>query len=330
MIAAQAFALSDLAPAGMGADDFYVLLTGLAAFAVVVLVGKSFVHRDDMGPRIKALQERRQTLKMDAVKAKRRQKSHQDSIGFMKRVVVGMKLLQRSQSSKITQDLITAGYRSRDAVYIFTFAKLVMPVMFIVLSFIVADISLGDPSAVPLWKWMIPPLAALLGYKFPDLLVANARGKRHHQIRRALADTLDLMLICAEAGLSLAATLDRVSRELAFSYEEMAEELSLTSIEMGFLPDRQKALHNLTERVQMPEIRGIVSVLLQTEKYGTPISQALRVLANEFRTQRMLRAEQKAARLPAIMTVPMILFILPTMFIVIISPAVIKIMAMSK
>src|SRR5262249_23731689 len=125
---------------------------------------------------------------------------------------------------------------------------------------------------------------------------------------------------------SLTASLDRVSRELGSVYPEMAEELSLTSIELSFLPDRKKALGNLAERVDIPEIRGIAGVLIQTEKYGTPVSQALRVLAAEFRTQRMLRAEQKAARLPAIMTIPMILFILPTLFVVILTPAIFRVL----
>jgi tight adherence protein C len=137
---------------------------------------------------------------------------------------------------------------------------------------------------------------------------------------------LDLMTISAEAGLSLAAMLDRVSRELGISYPEMAEELTLTSMEIGFLPDRNQALLNLAKRCTLPEVRGIVSVLIQTEKYGTPIAQALRVLSAEFRQARMLRAEHKAAKLPAMMTIPMILFILPTLFIVIISPAIIKLL----
>jgi tight adherence protein C len=168
---------------------------------------------------------------------------------------------------------------------------------------------------------------AYFGFKLPGLLVVNARTKRFYAIQKSLSDTLDLMMICAEAGLSLAAALDRVARELGGTYPEMAEELSLTSIEMGFLPDRKRALLNFTERVDMPEIRGITGVLIQTEKYGTPIAQALRVLASEFREQRMLRAEQKAARLPAIMTVPMIIFILPTLFIVVMAPAIIKLSA---
>ncbi len=134
------------------------------------------------------------------------------------------------------------------------------------------------------------------------------------------------MTICAEAGLSLATMLDRVSRELAIAYPEIAEEMAMTSVEIGFLPDRNQALSNLAERCTLREVRGIVSVFIQTEKYGTPIAQALRVLSAEFRQARMLRAEQKAARLPALMTVPMIVFILPTLFIVILAPAIVKLL----
>ena len=177
-----------------------------------------------------------------------------------------------------------------------------------------------------LFNYVWPVLGAYIGLKLPVWYVRYARKKRYHSIRKSLPDVLDLMTICAEAGLSLSASLDRVSRELIIAYPEMAEELTMTSLEMSFLPDRNKALTNMSERCQMPEVRGIVSVLIQTEKYGTPIAQALRVLSTEFRQTRMLNAEQKAARLPALMTVPMIIFILPTLFIVIIAPAIIKLM----
>ena len=156
--------------------------------------------------------------------------------------------------------------------------------------------------------------------------MARARKKRYHNILKSLPDVLDLMTICAEAGLSLVSMLERVSRELAMTYPEMSEELSLTSIEIGFLPDRNKALSNLAERCTLRELRGMVSVFIQTEKYGTPIAQALRVLSAEFRQARMLKAEAKAARLPALMTIPMILCILPTLFIVILAPAIVKLM----
>ena len=173
---------------------------------------------------------------------------------------------------------------------------------------------------------ILPVLGAYIGLKLPAWIVRRARKKRYLAVQRALSDTLDLMTICAEAGLTLGTALTRVSKELSLPYPEMAEELSITSMELSFLPERNKALINLASRVKLPEVRGITSVLIQTEKYGTPIAQALRVLSAEFREARMLRAENKAARLPAMMTVPMIIFILPTLFVIIIAPAAVKIM----
>jgi tight adherence protein C len=145
-------------------------------------------------------------------------------------------------------------------------------------------------------------------------------------LSKALPDGLDLLVICAESGLSLDAALDRVANEIGAASPALGEELSLTSIELGFLPERRQALLNLNRRTNLPSIRGVVNTLLQTEKYGTPLSQSLRVLANEFRDQRLLKAEEKAARLPATLTVPMIMFILPVLFIVLIGPAIIKVM----
>jgi tight adherence protein C len=156
--------------------------------------------------------------------------------------------------------------------------------------------------------------------------VNNLVKKRQLLLARALPDGLDLLVICAESGLSLDAALDRVANEIGEASAALAEELSLTSIELGFLPERRQALLNLNRRTNLPSIRGVVNTLLQTEKYGTPLSQSLRVLANEFRDQRLLKAEEKAARLPATLTVPMILFILPVLFIVLVGPAVIQVM----
>ena len=154
-----------------------------------------------------------------------------------------------------------------------------------------------------------------------DLIVTNAIQKRTEAIRLALLDALDLLVICAEAGLTLDAAFSRVSRELGMAYPELADEFSLTSIELGFLPERRQALENLSRRVDLQSMRGVVTTLVQTERYGTPLASSLRVLSAEFRNERMMRAEEKAARLPAIMTVPLILFILPTLFVVIMGPA---------
>jgi tight adherence protein C len=144
-------------------------------------------------------------------------------------------------------------------------------------------------------------------------------------LEKALPDGLDLLVICAEAGLSLDTALNRVADEMAHASPDLADELAITGVELTFLPERRLALLNLAKRVPLAAMRGMVGTLVQTEKYGTPLAQSLRVLSAELREQRMLRAEEKAARLPATLTVPMIVFILPTLFIVLIGPALIDV-----
>jgi tight adherence protein C len=168
----------------------------------------------------------------------------------------------------------------------------------------------------------VPPMAGVLfGFYAPTIYLRNAAAKRAKQLQLSLPDGLDLMVICAEAGLSLDAALIRVSRELGNGSPELAEELAITAAELTFLPDRRMAFDNLNTRTNSEGIRAVVNTLQQTAKFGTPLAQSLRVLASEMRTARMTRAEEKAARLPALLTVPMILFILPTLFIVLLGPA---------
>src|SRR5208282_4666127 len=175
---------------------------------------------------------------------------------------------------------------------------------------------------------IFPAVAAVLfGFFAPKIYLRNAADKRAKQLQLALPDGLDLMVICAEAGLSLDATLIRVSRELAISWPEIAEEFAITAAELTFLPDRRLAFENLNNRTDSEAIRAVVNTLQQTAKFGTPLAQSLRILANDSRAARMTRAEEKAARLPALLTVPMILFILPTLFIVLLGPAALGIIA---
>ncbi len=173
----------------------------------------------------------------------------------------------------------------------------------------------------PLKAYGLVAVTFILSYKAPDLYLKNKVTKRSHAIRKGLPDALDLLVICAEAGLTVDAAFNRVSRELGKAYPELGEEFSLTAIELGFLTDRRQAFENLATRIDLDAVRGVVTTMIQTEKYGTPLASALRVLSAEFRNERMMRAEEKAARLPAIMTVPLILFILPVLFIVILGPA---------
>ncbi len=311
-----------LAPYGVSVQDLYVFLAAIAAFFTVVAVGRVFIQRNTFAPRLKLLQERRQALREEMTAPRRRKHQKEETVAFMRRVVKKLKLIQQSQVGEVTNYLVSAGIRNKDAIYVLMFFNFVTPFTFFALGWFFVSF---EPD-MPKWHYMIPLFAMYIGLKLPGYIVARKRKKRYINIQRALADTLDLLMICAEAGLSLAQGLERVARELRYAYPEISDELALTSIELSFQPDRAKTLGALAQRVQLPEVKGIVNVLIQTEKYGTPIAQALRTLGHEFRTQRMLRAEQKAARLPAIMTVPMIIFILPTLFIVVIAPAAIQLM----
>lgn len=314
-----------LAPYGLAAADVYVFLAAIAAFFTVMTVGRSFIVRNAFSSRVKLLQERRKALKEEISAPRRRRKQQrEETVNFMRRVVQRLQLIQKGHIAELSSKLVSAGMRSKDAIYIFAFFRLVLPVIFTTLAVFYLLFNIGE---VKTHYWLLPLVCVYIGYRLPDFYIDYKRKKRYQLIQRSLADTLDLLMICAEAGLSLAQGLERVSRELKNAYPEMADELALTSLELSFQPDRHKTLNGLAQRVQLPEVKGIVNVLIQTEKYGTPISQALRTLSAEFRTQRMLRAEQKAARLPAIMTVPMIVFILPTLFIVVIAPAILSLLS---
>jgi tight adherence protein C len=166
-----------------------------------------------------------------------------------------------------------------------------------------------------------------VGFYLPNIYVTNRMKKRQHSIRRAWPDALDLMLICVESGISIEAAMRRVAEEIATQSTELAEEMVLTTAELSFLQDRRTALENLGNRTQLDGVKAVTQALIQAERYGTPISQALRVLAQEGRDERMNEAEKKAAALPPKLTVPMILFFLPVLFIVILGPAAIRVMA---
>lgn len=320
--------VKDILPFGLTTDDVLVMAAALGVFMIIWSIGTMLFERDRVTPRLKMIAQRRDELKGALLAPeKRKRMGNEETLTFIRRIVAALKLLQQHQVDTLQQKLIRAGYRSKDAIVVFAFAKLITPFAGLALGFLLCPIDWNKPFAMDQGThWLGVIITAYACARLPELIVANARGKRQHAIRRTLPDALDLMMICAEAGLSLAAALDRVAKEFSRINSILAEEFSLTSVELGFLPDRATALKNLAERVDTREVRGFVNVIVQTEKYGTPIAQALRVLAKEYRTERMLQAEQKATRLPAIMTVPMIVFILPTLFVIVMAPAALSIM----
>jgi tight adherence protein C len=310
---------------GLTAADLGTLLAAIATFAVLVAIYTAATVRDPMAKRVRALNERREQLKagITVSAGKRRTKIvHQhDTTDRMRALLSGLKVLQDDQLKAAQKKLAQAGIRSKDWAIAIIFGRLVLP------------IAIGGTAALliygldfwPDWggmkKFGVFAGALLLSYKAPDLYVDNLVSKRAAAIRKGVPDALDLLVICAEAGLTVDAAFGRVARELGAAYPELGEEFQLTSIELSFLTERRMAFENLAERVKLDALKGVVTTMIQTEKYGTPLASALRVLSAEFRHERMMRAEEKAARLPAIMTVPLILFILPTLFVVILGPA---------
>ena len=314
-------------PKLLGVDVYTVatLLAGMSTLALLVAIWAATTVRDPMARRVKALNERREQLKagITASTSKRRAKINPTNAmnDRMRTALSSLKVLQESQVKQAQIRLMQAGIRSKDAAYGIIFARMVLPIVIgggVVLAIYLFG-WLGDWS--PLKRLGVAASALIGSYKAPDVFLNNMVNKRSTAIRKGLPDALDLLVICAEAGLTVDAAFHRVAKELGRAYPELGDEFALTAIELGFLTDRRSAFENLAMRIDLESIRGVVTTMIQTEKYGTPLASALRVLSAEFRNERMMRAEEKAARLPAIMTVPLILFILPVLFVVILGPA---------
>ena len=314
-------------PTLLGVDVIWVatLLAGVAALAVMFAIYTATTVRDPMRGRVKALQERREQLKagITASTSKRRAKLVQktETTDRIRALLSSMQVLQESQVKVAQLKLAQAGIRRKEWAVGVIFGRLVLPIVIggPMLYLVYGTEMFADWS--PIKAYGLVAMSFILSYKAPDIYLKNKITKRSHAIRKGLPDALDLLVICAEAGLTVDAAFHRVSKELGKAYPELGEEFSLTAIELGFLTDRRQAFENLANRIDLEAVRGVVTTMIQTEKYGTPLASALRVLSGEFRNERMMRAEEKAARLPAIMTIPLILFILPVLFIVILGPA---------
>jgi tight adherence protein C len=319
--------MESLLPTNWGAEDYITLLAGVTAFLMVVAVWNTMIVRDPMRSRIKALAERRDAMRSGFVAPQRRERKTQreKSVGIMRKVVKRLNLMRSQSSQKIVQKMAAAGWRSKDAIIVYLFFKMILPIIVGVTATILL-FGFGFMDLKPFTRIAAAIGSVLLAAMAPDLLVKNTIEKRQANIRKSLPDALDLLVICAEAGLTIDAALSKVAREMAKSCDEISDEFSLTAVELGFLTNRRQALENLARRVTLQALRGVVTTLIQTERYGTPLSQSLRVLSAEFRNERLMRAEEKAARLPAILTVPLICFILPSLFIVLIGPAILKVL----
>jgi len=319
----QDFHIADWLPAGIGLDDVIVALASLATLAMFFAMWQVFRPNNAFERRLEQIGQRKESLRQQALAARRSGRSLA-AVGLMREAVTRLNLMRSRHAADARNMLVQAGIRSRDAMVGFLFARISLPVLFGIMLLVDTKVFHLLPIT-PAFEFVPPMVGVLLGFYAPTMYLRNAAAKRAKQLQLSLPDGLDLMVICAEAGLSLDAALIRVSRELGNGSPELAEELAITAAELTFLPDRRMAFDNLNTRTNSEGIRAVVNTLQQTAKFGTPLAQSLRVLASEMRAARMTRAEEKAARLPALLTVPMILFILPTLFIVLLGPAAIGI-----
>ncbi len=311
----------------MGVDVLWVatILSAVACVAVLLAIYAAVTVRDPMAKRVKALNERREQLKagITASTAKKRAKliRKNETTDRMRTFLSSLQVLQDDQIKATQQKLAQAGIRRKELAVIVIFSRLVLPIILGGGAALWLYALGGLPEWTPVKRFGMFAGITILAYKAADIYIDNLVKKRTDEIRKGLPDALDLLVICAEAGLTVDTAFNRVAKELGRGYPELGDEFALTAIELGFLTERRVAFENLAYRVNLDAIKGVVTTMIQTEKYGTPLASALRVLSAEFRNDRMMRAEEKAARLPAIMTIPLILFILPTLFIVILGPA---------
>lgn len=304
-------------------------IAAIFAFATIVTVGMPLMERNQLGTRMKAVSERREELRARhhaALNDKSAKRALRPApMTFMKQVVDRLKLSNILESPDTREKLAQAGYRGQAPVVTFLFFRFVMP-------FIVFGAALFYLFLVTHFQWsgMMKMAAAFgaaaFGFYLPDVFVSNQIQHRQQSIMQAFPDALDLLLICVESGMSIEAAFTRVASEIGAQSVELAEEFGLTTAELSYLPDRRQAFENLAKRCGHSGVKAVSGALNQAEKYGTPLGQALRIAAQENREMRMSEAEKKAAALPAKLTVPMIVFFLPCLFVVILGPAIMRIM----
>jgi tight adherence protein C len=313
------------------ADFIIVLVSALAAAASFVGFAFPFLKRAEKQERYKSVIEKRrkalfeQTKEEVAMRGKTRQQqvSARDSLATFFKV---QKTLG-AMGEKARTLMLQAGIRSPSAPFKFILARFLLPVLFCTLAMLFItkhDHSQPDAAMSNGMKMIILMACAFVGYKLPSVIVKNQIQKRSQEFSQSFPDALDMMLICVQGGIGLEQTVNRIADEMSQHSEILAEELGILSAEMAMLNDRRTALQDFARRIGSPAARSFATALIQAEQYGTSVSQAMRVMSDELREQRMATAEQKAASLPPKLTVPMILFFLPVLFVVILGPAILQ------
>ena len=308
-------------------DLLFAATAAMSVFFACIVVSWPYLAQDTLGVRVRQLADEREAIRIrerTRLNAGKQPSLRTEPKKIFKDIFERLNLAKQAEDGTIVRKLRMAGYRGRGPVVTFIAVRVITPfLLFAVAAFYIFIVL--QPQHPFLVKLGSAIAAALLGYYAPAIYVKNRITKRQKSIRRAWPDALDLLLICVESGMGVESAFGKIAEEIGSQSAELAEELSLTTAELSYLPERRKAYKNLAERTGLDGIKGVVTTLVQAEKYGTPVGQSLRVLAQESRDTRMSEAEKKAAALPPKLTVPMILFFLPVLFAVIITPAAIQI-----
>ncbi len=305
------------------------LLVSLASVATFFTVIEPLFRRDKLKERMKQVSDHRDRLRQQqrdslAKKSSKRLRSSTPQ-GAMKEIVENLKLLEVFDEESARKKLMMAGFRGQRPVFVFMTARLGLP--FVVATLVGVYVYAFNGFELDSLGRLLATLGSFFaGFYLPNIYVNNSVKKRQQKIQLAWPDGLDLLLICVESGMSVEAALQKVGQELGGSCVELAEELGLTTAELSYLQERKQAYKNLADRTGLEGVKAVVTALIQSEKYGTPLGQSLRVMADESRMLRMQEAEKKAAALPPKLTVPMIGFFLPVLFAVILGPAIMQVM----
>jgi tight adherence protein C len=321
--------VKDLATTLTDPATLIALLVAVAVFATLYTVATPFFERGNLDKRMKAVSTEREQIR---ARERARMNSEQSKTSLraqnnqsVRQIVERFNLRKALVDDNTVNRLKAAGLRSQNALNVFLVARFLLPFAFLAAAAFWI-FGLGNLTGQSFAVRMLATIgAAYIGFYAPNIYVSNLVSKRQLSIKRAWPDALDLMLICVESGISMEAAMRRVAEEMAQQSPPLAEEMVLTMAELSFLQDRRTALENLGVRTQLDIVKAVTQALIQAERYGTPISQALRVLAQESRDERMNEAEKKAAALPPKLTVPMILFFLPVLIAVILGPAGIQV-----
>ncbi len=308
------------------------LFTVVAVIATIYTLAMPFISGDGLDRRMKTLAvERGQIRAREREKLARGEKVNLRPTpkAFMQNIVESLDLKKWLGEEEAKAMLVQAGYRGQGPQVSFLFFRMVAPIGMLIFAalYLFVLVPVNQPPMVKIGMCIA---AAYLGIKLPQLFLRNVITRRQQSVRRAFPDALDLLLICVESGMSIEAALQKVGEEVGSNCAELAEELGLTTAELSYLQERKQAYVNLAERTGLDGVKGVTTALIQSEKYGTPLGQSLRVMAQENREMRMQEAEKKAAALPPKLTVPMIGFFLPVLFAVILGPAIMQVMSLDK